>query len=75
MDVFTENYLVAGAHLAGIKNAKRAWGIALVRTDLNHSELDFLARSFRGCVEREKVAKEEYRGAAGVLRVLNRRGA
>lgn len=75
IDVFTENYLEAGARLGAIRQAKRAWGIALVRTDIANNELEFLARSFRSCVQRENVAKEDFIGSAGVLRALNRRGA
>lgn len=74
MDVFTENHLVAAAHLGAIRNAKRAWGVALVRTDLTNGELEFLARSFRGCVEQEKKAKANVRDHAMFLRALNRRG-
>lgn len=73
MDVFTEDRLIAAANLASIQNAKLHWGRALVRTDINNSELDFLARSFRGCVEREQVAKRRLRDAHGVLRGLSRR--
>jgi hypothetical protein len=75
MDVFTENHLIAASNLAGIRNAKVQWGRALVRTDINDVELSFLARSFRGCVERENRAKMEYRNAAGILRAMNRRAA
>lgn len=74
MDVFTENYLVAASNLAGIRNAKAQWGRALVRTDLDNAALDFLSRSFRGCIERESKAKEEYRNAASVLRAVNKMG-
>ena len=75
MDVFTENHLIAASNLAGIRNAKRQWGRALVRTDINEVELSFLARSFRGCIERESKAKEELKSAAGILRAMNRRAA
>lgn len=74
MDVFTENNLVAASNLAAIRNAKAQWGRALVRTDLDNAALDFLVRSFRGCVEREAKAKEEYRNTAGILRAINRMG-
>lgn len=72
MDVFTEDRLIAAANLAQTRNAKACWGRALVRTDINDSELDFLARSFYGCVEREKVQAVEYRNATNVIRALSR---
>lgn len=75
IDVFTENHMIAASNLAAIRNAKACWGVALVRTDINETELSFLARSFRGCVEREKAAKAEYQAAAYVLRGLSRRVA
>lgn len=74
MDVFTENHLVAASNLAGIRNAKAQWGRALVRTDLDNAALDFLSRSFHGCVDREAKALIEYRSAAATLRAVNRMG-
>lgn len=74
IDVFTEERLEAAFQLSQIRDAKANWGRALVRTDINAQELDFLARSFKGCVERELKAIERVRSANGVLRALSRRG-
>ena len=72
IDIFHEDMLVKAAHLASIRQAKANWGRALVRTDINNSELDFLARSYQGCVAREQKAKIEARDAAGIVRRLSR---
>ena len=73
IDIFTEERLEAGAALAATRDAKGHWGRALVRTDLSAADLDFLARSFRGCVERERFQLDRYKIATSVVRGLNRR--
>lgn len=73
IDVFHEDMLVKAAHLAGIRQAKAAWGRALVRTDIDADATEFLARSFRGCLAQERTAKLEARNAISVVRVLGRR--
>lgn len=73
IDVFTENHLVAVAALASARQAKAAWGRALVRTDINNEELSFLARSFRASSELEKRAKVAATNLSATLRALNRR--
>lgn len=73
IDVFHEDMLVKAAHLAGIQQAKAAWGRALVRTDIDADAAGFLARSFRGCLAQEGAAKMEARSAISVVRTLGRR--
>ena len=51
--------LVARQNLQSAIEAHDCWGRALVRTDIDAAELDFLARSFRGSKQRIIAAREQ----------------
>ena len=46
-------------NLQSANEAVAAWGCALVRTDVESHEIEFLARSFRSAKEWVKFAKED----------------
>jgi hypothetical protein len=57
--------LVAKQNLKAAKEALASWAQALVRTDLNQAEIDFLARSFRSAKEQISYAQAVVDGGWG----------
>lgn len=53
--------LCAKQEILDAKQARNEYGRHLVRTDIEASEVEFLARAFRGQIKRLALAKQDYR--------------